>query len=50
MISDDTEHTCLLAQSLIVSAGQTERFVSDFSWRLRFWLLGLPSGVGLATL
>ena len=50
MTSDDTEHTCLLAQSLIVSAGQTDRFVSDFSRRLRFWLLGLPAGVGLATL
>jgi ADP-ribosylglycohydrolase len=56
MCSDDTEHACLLAQSLIASAGgrdaesHANRFASDFAWRLRFWLLGLPAGVGWATL
>jgi len=25
-------------------------FASGFGWRLRFWLLGLPAGIGLATL
>ncbi len=50
MTSDDTEHTAMLAQALIVSAGDAERFARDFAWRLRGWLLGLPAAVGLATL
>lgn len=55
MTSDDTEHTCMLAQSLIV-AGQCDlveleqKFSANFAWRLRFWLLGLPAGIGFATL
>lgn len=53
-ISDDTEHTCMLAQALIVSLDEdTERFGRKFGsslgWRLRFWFLGLPAGMGLAT-
>jgi ADP-ribosylglycohydrolase len=55
MCSDDTEHSCMLAQSLIKVAGlateeAARRFSSDFAWRLRFWMLGLPAGIGLATL
>lgn len=50
MISDDTEHTCMVAQSLIVSAGDSDNFVKNLSWRFRWWLLGLPAGVGFATL
>jgi len=50
MVSDDTEHTCLVAQSLIVSDGEVEAFKKSFAWQLRFWLLGLPAGVGFATL
>ncbi len=50
MVSDDTEHTCLLAQSLIASLGDVEIFKKSFAWKLRFWLLGLPAGVGFATL
>ena len=50
MVSDDTEHTCLVAQSLIVSGGEVEKFKTCFAWKLRFWLLGLPAGVGFATL
>ncbi|MCX7420689.1 MAG: ADP-ribosylglycohydrolase family protein [Planctomycetia bacterium] len=50
MVSDDTEHTCMVAQALISSGGSLEVFRSDFAKRLRFWLLGLPAGVGLATL
>jgi len=55
MASDDTEHTCMLAQSLIAARpGHPDTFVhrfgSNFAWRLRFWLLGLPAGIGLATL
>ena len=50
MISDDTEHTCMVAQSLIVSAGNTPIFTKQLAWRLRWWLLGLPAGIGYATL
>jgi ADP-ribosyl-[dinitrogen reductase] hydrolase len=50
MVSDDTEHACMTAQALIVSGGEPARFVRSLAWRLRFWLLGLPAGVGFATL
>ena len=49
MISDDTEHTVMLAQSLIHSGGDEARFASDFAWRLRGWLAALPAGTGMAT-
>jgi len=50
MVSDDTEHTCMVAQSLIEARGDVELFARRLSRRLRFWLLGLPAGVGFATL
>ena len=50
MVSDDTEHTCMVAQSLIKSSFDPQHFAEDFSKRLRYWLLTLPAGVGLATL
>lgn len=50
LCSDDTEHTCMIAQSIIASGGDGEQFARDFSWRLRWWLVGLPAGIGLATL
>lgn len=50
MVSDDTEHTCMVAQSLVASAGDPEIFARALSRRLRFWLLGLPAGTGWATL
>lgn len=50
MVSDDTEHICMVAQALIASGADVEHFRRDLAWRLRWWLLGLPAGVGLATL
>lgn len=50
MISDDTEHTCMVAQSLIASGGNLSKFQSQLAWRFRFWLWGLPGGIGFATL
>jgi len=50
MVSDDTEHTCLVAQALVESGGDPERFTRALARRLRSWLLGLPAGVGWATL
>ena len=50
MVSDDTEHACLVAQALIESAGDPDPFTRALARRLRLWLLGLPAGVGWATL
>src|SRR5688572_25940638 len=50
MVSDDTEHTCLVAQALIASAGDIPRFERHLAREFRFWLLGLPAGIGRATL
>jgi len=55
MCSDDTEHTVMLAYSMLASSEYTEdeaqarEVMSRFAWQLRFWLLGLPAGVGMAT-
>ena len=49
MISDDTEHTVMVAQALIESGGDEAHFARDFAWRLKGWLLALPAGVGMAT-
>jgi ADP-ribosylglycohydrolase len=50
MVSDDTEHTCLTAQALLRAPHDVDAFARSLSWGLRFWLLGLPAGVGWATL
>jgi ADP-ribosyl-[dinitrogen reductase] hydrolase len=49
MFSDDTEHTLMLAAALIENRDDAQRFLRSFAWRLRWWLLGLPAGVGLST-
>ena len=49
MISDDTEHTLMVAQSLLKCPDDATAFGRSLAWRLRWWLLGLPAGVGLAT-
>jgi len=50
MISDDTEHACMVSQALLASGGDPTAFARSLAWRLRFWLLGLPAGIGLSTL
>jgi len=50
MVSDDTEHTCLVAQALIGAGGDHDVFLRRLAWGLRLWMLGLPAGVGFATL
>ena len=37
-------------QALIAAGDDVQRFTHDLARRLRFWLLGLPAGIGLATL
>jgi ADP-ribosylglycohydrolase len=50
LFSDDTEHACLTAQALLRSGGDVARFQRDLARRLRWWVLGLPAGIGRATL
>ncbi|MGE0710465.1 MAG: ADP-ribosylglycohydrolase family protein [Planctomycetota bacterium] len=50
MLSDDTEHTCMVGQALLSARGDAAAFGRSLAWRLRGWLLGLPAGVGFATL
>jgi ADP-ribosyl-[dinitrogen reductase] hydrolase len=50
LCSDDTEHTCMITQSIVVSGGDEQTFARDFAWRLRWWLAGLPAGIGWGTL
>ncbi len=50
MVSDDTEHACFVAQALIRAQGNADDFQKHLARSLRWWLLGLPAGVGLATL
>ena len=44
MVSDDTEHTCMVAQSLIASGGDPDVFGRQLAWGFRLWVLGLPAG------
>jgi ADP-ribosyl-[dinitrogen reductase] hydrolase len=49
MISDDTEHAFMTAQALLEAGGDVERFRLALAWKLRWWFVALPAGVGLAT-
>jgi ADP-ribosylglycohydrolase len=50
MVSDDTEHACLVGTALLREPSDPVRFARALAWGLRLWLLGLPAGVGFATL
>jgi ADP-ribosylglycohydrolase len=50
MVSDDTEHACMTAQALLVAGDDVGKFRISLAWRLRWWFLGLPAGIGFATL
>ncbi len=50
MLSDDTEHTCMVADSLIYSQADSEKFSKLLACTMRLWFLGLPAGIGMATL
>ena len=49
MVSDDTEHMVMTAHALLAEPDDSVRFARHLARRLRWWLLGLPAGVGLAT-
>lgn len=50
MCSDDTEHTFFVAQSLLAASGDAEEFQRRLARSFRWWLAGVPAGVGFATL
>ncbi|MCC9607679.1 ADP-ribosylglycohydrolase family protein [Blastopirellula sp. JC732] len=50
LISDDTEHNCIVAQSLIAQGTDVDRFLPDFARRLKRWGILLPAGTGRATI
>ena len=50
MVSDDTEHACFVAQALAGAANDPDRFTKTLARSLRWWLVGLPAGIGFATL
>ena len=49
MVSDDTEHTVMVAQALIAAPRDATAFQRELARRLRWWFVRLPAGVGLAT-
>src|SRR5437667_8567598 len=50
MCSDETEHTFMVAQTLLSHPDDPIAFQRCLAWKLRLWMLGLPAGVGFATL
>lgn len=46
MVSDDTDHTVFVAQALLSAPRSPDDFARSLAWRLRFWLLCLPAGIG----
>ena len=49
MVSDDTEHAFMLAQSFLDAPDDPDLFGRRFASRLKRWFLALPAGVGLGT-
>jgi ADP-ribosyl-[dinitrogen reductase] hydrolase len=49
-VSDDTEQSALVAQSLARYPNDAGRFAKAFRWSLLGWFIRLPWGIGLATL
>ncbi len=49
MVSDDTEHTLMVAQALLAQPKDAMAFQRTLAWKFRWWFASLPGGVGLAT-
>lgn len=50
MISDDTEHSFLVARCLHLESDDAQAFARRLAWRLRWWIVCAPAGLGAATL
>lgn len=49
-VSDDTQLTVILAESLLLGRGELGSTMQAFRHGLKLWFLGLPWGIGAATL
>ena len=49
MVSDDTEHTCIVGQCLLEAGVDPDAFGRALARRLRLWFLAIPPGIGLGT-
>lgn len=49
LVSDDTEHMRMTALAMCAEPHNAVRFGELLARKLRWWLIGLPAGVGLAT-
>jgi ADP-ribosyl-[dinitrogen reductase] hydrolase len=49
MISDDTEHTLMVAQALLSHSDDVAAFQKSLAWKFRWWFASLPGGMGLTT-
>ncbi len=50
MVSDDTDHTIFVSQSLLACERDLNKFRKGLARKLKLWLLCFPAGVGFATL
>jgi ADP-ribosylglycohydrolase len=50
LCSDDTEHSCMVAMTIVARGDDVDGFTNQMRSRLRWWLASLPAGVGFATL
>jgi len=50
MVSDDTDHTVFVVQSLLAHPDSPGKFAERLAQCLKWWFLSLPAGIGWATL
>ena len=50
LLSDDTEHACMVARALAIADREPSAFGAGLARELRAWLVALPPGVGFGTL
>jgi len=49
MVSDDTEHSCMVAEAITHVGLEPDKFQRELARSFRWWLVLLPAGVGKAT-
>ncbi|MDF1741432.1 MAG: ADP-ribosylglycohydrolase family protein [Verrucomicrobiales bacterium] len=49
MLSDDTEHTLMVANALCQNRGDSNAFQKQLGKSFRWWFAALPAGIGLGT-
>jgi ADP-ribosyl-[dinitrogen reductase] hydrolase len=49
MVTDNTEQTIMVAKALSVAGSEPREFAHHLARHFKWWLLGLPLGIGMAT-